>query len=152
MYRPCVPHEVRPRPRKAGKELLRQQVALEAIASCAGGDHVARRVRAAARERIDVVEGGLVFYAASLSKAVFGYLVANLVNEGIIDLDKPLQKYFDVPIPDLKFEKDWKGFKDISEDKRYENITARMCLSHTTGFPNWRWISRIGLFNPEGKL
>lgn len=75
-----------------------------------------------------------------------------MVNEGIIDLDKPLQKYFDVPIPDLKTEKDWKGFKDITEDKRYENITARMCLSHTTGFSNWRWISRIGLFNPEGKL
>ena len=36
-----------------------------------------------------------VIYGASLSKAVFGYIVANLVNEGIIDLDKPLQEYLD---------------------------------------------------------
>jgi CubicO group peptidase (beta-lactamase class C family) len=27
-----------------------------------------------------------------------------------------------------------------------------MCLSHTTGLPNWRWISRNGVFTPEGKL
>lgn len=103
-------------------------------------------------EKKDSLKTNQVFYAASLSKAVFGFLVASLAEEGIIDLDKPLQMYFDVPIPELKFEKEWKGFKDILEDRRYEKITARMCLSHTTGFPNWRWISRIGVFNPEGKL
>ena len=27
----------------------------------------------------------------------------------------------------------------MKDDKRYEKITARMCLTHTTGFPNWRW-------------
>ncbi|MFS4492924.1 serine hydrolase [Maribacter sp. 2308TA10-17] len=93
-----------------------------------------------------------VFYGASLSKSVFGYIVAHLVKEGVIELDKPLQSYLDTPIPELYFEKEWKGFKNLAADKRYEEITARMCLSHTTGFPNWRWISRIGEFHPEGKI
>lgn len=55
-----------------------------------------------------------VFYGASLSKAVFGYLVAQLTHKGIIDLDKPLQDYLDVPIPALKFEKEWRGFTDLT--------------------------------------
>jgi CubicO group peptidase (beta-lactamase class C family) len=100
----------------------------------------------------DSLRTDMVFYSASLSKAVFGYLVAQLAEEGIIDLDTPLQKYLDTPIPELEFEKEWRGFKALAGDKRYEDITARMCLSHTTGFPNWRWISRTGAFQPEGKL
>ncbi|MDP2541302.1 serine hydrolase [Tenacibaculum discolor] len=100
----------------------------------------------------DSLNSNHVFYGASLSKAIFGYLVAQLVNEGIIDLDKPLQKYFDVPIPNLQFEKEWRGFKSLTNDERYKKITARMCLSHTTGFPNWRWINRIGEFTPEGDI
>lgn len=93
-----------------------------------------------------------VFYGASLSKAVFGYLTAILAEEGKINLDKPLQEYLDVPIPEMHFEKEWRGFKDIANDERYKKITARMCLSHTTGFPNWRWIDRPGDFTPDGKL
>ena len=31
-------------------------------------------------------------------------------------------------------------------DPRYKKITARMLLSHTSGFPNWRW------FNDDRKL
>ncbi|MEH6679891.1 MAG: serine hydrolase domain-containing protein [Sediminicola sp.] len=93
-----------------------------------------------------------VFYGASLSKAVFGYLVAQLAHKGIIDLDRPLQDYVEVPIPDMEFEKEWRGFKNLADDPRYKEITARMCLSHTTGLPNWRWISRKGEFQPEGQL
>lgn len=95
---------------------------------------------------------GQVFYGASLSKAVFGYLVAQLAHKGIIDLDKPLQNYLDVSITELKMHREWRGFKDLSGDERYKKITARMCMSHSTGFPNWRWISRTGEFQPEGKL
>jgi len=80
-----------------------------------------------------------VLYGASLSKAVFGYIVAQMVQEKVIDLDKPLVKYLSKPLPDYKFERKTRGYQDIAGDKRYEKITARMCLDHTTGFPNWRW-------------
>jgi len=82
------------------------------------------------------------FYGASLSKAVFGYLVSILVTEGVIDLDTPLQQYLDFPLYELNTENKWLGFQDLENDKRYEKMTARMCLTHTTGFQNWRWIPR----------
>ena len=82
------------------------------------------------------------FNGASLSKAVFGYLVSILTSESIIDLDKPLQQYLDFPLYELNSGKRWQRFKDLKTDKRYEKITARMCLNHTTGFQNWRWIPR----------
>nr|WP_256534106.1 serine hydrolase domain-containing protein [Lewinella sp. JB7] len=104
------------------------------------------------RSRGDTLRTDHVFYGASLSKAVFGYLVADLVEEGTIDLDRPLQEYFDVPIPELAFNREWRGFRDLADDPRYREITARMCLAHTSGLPNWRWISRVGEFAPEGKL
>ncbi|MFS4445280.1 serine hydrolase domain-containing protein [Maribacter sp. 2307UL18-2] len=103
-------------------------------------------------EKKDSLRIDEVFYGASLSKSLFGYLVAHLVEEGVLDLDRPLQHYLDKPLPELHFEKEWRGFKNLQDDSRHEQITARMCLSHTTGFPNWRWINRIGEFHEEGKI
>ena len=64
-----------------------------------------------------------VFEAASLSKPVFAYAVMKLVEEGRLDLDKPLSSYVKEP---------------YSNDPRVEKITPRIVLSHRTGFPNWR--------------
>lgn len=87
-----------------------------------------------------------VMYAASFSKTVFAYIVAQLVQEKVIDLDKPLVQYLSKPLPDYDIPGWNRGYQDIKNDKRYEKITARMCLSHTTGFPNWRW------FEPDEKI
>ena len=80
------------------------------------------------------------FYGASLSKAVFAVLVLKLVEEGVLDLDKPLQQYLPKPIYDYPPQKKWHdNYSDLKADTLYQKITARMCLDHTTGFPNWRW-------------
>ncbi|MFT5669132.1 MAG: D-alanyl-D-alanine-carboxypeptidase/D-alanyl-D-alanine-endopeptidase [Vicingaceae bacterium] len=92
-----------------------------------------------------------IFYGASLSKAVFSLLVMQLVEKGIIDLDTPLQDYLEKPLPEYEFNRNWRGYSDLKGDKRYERITARMCLSHTTGFPNWRFLTKGG-FDISGKL
>ena len=64
-----------------------------------------------------------VFEAASLSKPVFTYGVLKLVDQGKLDLDIPLSSYLPKPyVP----------------DERVGKITARLVLSHRTGFPNWR--------------
>jgi len=99
----------------------------------------------------DSLNNKTVFYGASFSKAVFGYIVAHLANDKIIELDKPLQDYLNKPLPDFEFEKKWQGYSNLKNDERYKNITARMCLSHTTGFPNWRFLTNTG-FDKNGEL
>ncbi len=81
-----------------------------------------------------------IFNAASFSKTAFAYLVMLLVEEGTLDLDRPLQAYLEQPLPSYPV------YADLEGDERYEAITARMVLSHSTGFPNWRFIM------PDGKL
>jgi CubicO group peptidase (beta-lactamase class C family) len=89
------------------------------------------------RERNLFNDTATCFYAASLSKAVFALLVMQLVDEGRINLDTPLAHYFSKPLPE------YENYKDLAGDNRWKKITARHCLSHTTGFPNWRY------FNPH---
>ncbi len=84
-----------------------------------------------------MLDTATIMYGASLSKAVFGYLVMKLVEEKIISLDKPLYQYLKKPIPEYDY------FSDLKGDDRWKLITARMCLSHTTGLPNVRWFHPI---------
>lgn len=85
------------------------------------------------KEKNELIDTSTVLYAASFSKAVFGYLTMKLVQEKTIDLDKPLYKYLNKPIDKYEY------FSDLKLDDRWKLITARMCLSHTTGLPNVRW-------------
>ncbi|PWS26638.1 serine hydrolase [Pedobacter yonginense] len=87
-----------------------------------------------------------VMYGASFAKTVFAYIVMQLVQEKVIDLDKPLVDYLKKPLTAYKIEGWRRGYQDLIQDNRYKVITARMCLTHTTGFPNWRW------FEPDKKL
>jgi CubicO group peptidase (beta-lactamase class C family) len=73
-----------------------------------------------------------VMPGASLSKVAFAYMVLQLVDEGRLDLDKPVYQYLPKPLPE------YPNYKDLGDDPRYKRITARMLLSHTSGFPNWR--------------
>lgn len=81
-----------------------------------------------------------VMSAASLTKAAFAYMVMQLVQEGILDLDKPVYEYLPKPLPE------YQNYTDLASDERYKRITSRMLLSHTSGFPNFRW------FNDDRKL
>ncbi|MBC7904337.1 MAG: beta-lactamase family protein [Gemmatimonadaceae bacterium] len=86
------------------------------------------------------IAGSTNIYGASLSKAVFAVLVMKLVEEKILDLDKPLKDFLPKPIYEYKGTKKWHdNYEDLRTDTLHQRITARMCLAHTTGFPNWRW-------------
>jgi CubicO group peptidase (beta-lactamase class C family) len=76
-----------------------------------------------------------VMTAASFSKVAFAYLVMQLTDAGLLDLDKPVHQYLPKPLPE------YERYKDLAGDARYKKITARMLLSHTSGFPNWRWLT-----------
>ncbi|WP_343669275.1 serine hydrolase [Chitinophaga sp.] len=77
------------------------------------------------RDTTQTVTANTIFEAASLSKPVFTYAVLKLVDRGVLNLDTPLLHYLG-RYPRID-----------SLDNRYEKITARMVLSHRTGFPNW---------------
>lgn len=97
--------------------------------------------------REQLMDNETILYGASFSKAVFAFLTLKLVEEGVLDLDKPLYQYLDKPLTDDE------NYESLKGDDRWKSITARMCLSHTTGFQNLRFIdARTGAFNAEGKL
>ncbi len=73
-----------------------------------------------------------VYEAASFSKPVFAYAVLKLLERGELELEKPLIEY----VSDEYIEKNYLGRK--IDDERFRNITARMVLTHSPGFPNWR--------------
>lgn len=70
------------------------------------------------------VDNDTVFEAASTSKPLFAYAVMKLCERGVMNLDTPLTKYTNE--------------RYLQGDPRLDLITARMVLSHTSGFPNWR--------------
>lgn len=75
--------------------------------------------------------------SASLTKTLFGTLVMRMVQEGKIDLDRPIM--------DVYRGKPW------SEDPRFLTITPRQCLSHGCGMPNWQEKPIDILFDPGTK-
>lgn len=69
-----------------------------------------------------------VFRVASLTKPVFALAVLKLVDAGLLSLDEPLSSYWVDP--------------DLAGDERVHQLTARLVLSHQTGFPNWRYMTK----------
>ncbi len=65
-----------------------------------------------------------IFEAASITKIVFAFAVHRLVEQGVIDLDRPLHEYL--------------AFPELEDDPRYRLMTGRHVLTHQTGLPNWR--------------
>lgn len=90
-----------------------------------------------------------VMYGASLTKAVFAYTVMQLVEEGVLDLDRPIAEYLDRPLPDFhdadiaRRYADWRG---LGEDERWRRLTPRILLTHSAGFLNF------GFLEPDGRV
>lgn len=66
-----------------------------------------------------------VFEACSLSKTFLVFVVQELVNKGLLNLNKPLSEYLE--------------YAPLKHDPRYRLITAHMVLSHSSGIENWAW-------------
>lgn len=98
----------------------------------------------------DPLNTDTVMYGASLTKTVFAYLVMQLVDQGKLNLDTPLKDDLDNPLPsygpDPVFPDKYGPYKDLAGDPRWEKITPRMCLTHSTGFSNFWFIE------PDQKL
>ena len=87
-----------------------------------------------------------IMYGASLTKSAFAYMVMQLVEEGRLDLDRPLAEYLDRPLPEYPTEEKYAPWSDLAGDERWGSITARHVLTHSVGFANFAFVE------PDGKL
>jgi CubicO group peptidase (beta-lactamase class C family) len=87
-----------------------------------------------------------VMYGASLTKMVFSYHVLQLVDAGRLKLDTPIKDDLEEPLVaygahgDEKFLAKYGPYTDLAGDARWERITPRMALTHSTGFNNFWFI------------
>ena len=72
------------------------------------------------REKALPIEKNTQFNIGSISKIFTAAAVLLLVDDGKVELNKPVTEY----LPDF-----------ITQDDRYKNITVRMLLNHTSGLP-----------------
>jgi CubicO group peptidase (beta-lactamase class C family) len=91
----------------------------------------------------DPLTSDTIMYGASLTKTVFAYMVLQLVDQGKLALDTPLAAYLDKPLPEYDTEAIYPDkygpYRDLAGDPRWQRITARMVLTHSTGFRNFWW-------------
>ena len=80
-----------------------------------------------------------VMYGASLTKAVFAYTVLQLVEEGKVDLDKPVADYLAKPLPEYGNLDAYGNWGDLAGDERWRKLTPRILLTHSSGFRNFSW-------------
>ena len=80
-----------------------------------------------------------VMYGASLTKAVFAYTVMQLVEEGKLNLDRPIGEYLPRPLPEYGNLDDYGNWGDLAGDERWRAITPRILLTHSAGFANFSW-------------
>lgn len=85
-------------------------------------------------ERALPLETDTIMYGASLTKAAFAYMVLQLVDEGRIDLDRPVADYLDAPVPSYA---DWTS---LEGDEDWRRMTVRHVLTHSTGLTNLRFL------------
>jgi CubicO group peptidase (beta-lactamase class C family) len=98
----------------------------------------------------DPLTADTVMYGASLTKTIFAYTVMQLVDRGNLGLDTSIKDDLDKPLPsygpDPVFPDKYGPYKDLADDPRWEKITPRMALTHSTGFSNFWFIE------PDQKL
>lgn len=80
------------------------------------------------------LEADTIMYGASLTKTAFAYMVLQLVDEGLFELDRPLHEYLSKPIPC------YEDYAALAPDDRWRSLTGRHVLTHSTGFANFRWL------------
>jgi CubicO group peptidase (beta-lactamase class C family) len=95
----------------------------------------------------DPLQTDTIMYGASLTKTTFAYYVRQLALEGKLDLDQPIAKLLPRPLPEYTDpEQRYAPWNDLAGDPRWQQITPRMALNHSTGFANFYWL------NPGEKL
>ncbi len=97
-------------------------------------------------EKGDPLRTDTVMYGASLTKTVIAYMVLQLVDAGKLTLDTPLSSLLPRPAPTYEPDPRYADWRPLAGDVRWEKITPRIVLTHSTGFANF------GFLEPDKKL
>lgn len=81
-----------------------------------------------------------IMYGASLTKTAFSYMVLQLADEGLIDLDQTIDAYLEKPL------EEYGEWTSLANQADWRKLTPRIILTHTTGLHNLRF------FEPDGQL
>lgn len=90
------------------------------------------------------LETDTIMYGASLTKAAFAYMVLQLVDEGKIDLDRPISEYLPRPLP--SYDDGDRGWGTLKGEEDWRLLTPRILLTHASGLANLRYLE------PDQKL
>ncbi len=85
-----------------------------------------------------------IMYGASLTKAAFAYMVLQLVDEGKIDLDRPISEYLARPLP--SYDEGDRSWATLKGEEDWRLLTPRILLTHSSGLANLRFLE------PDQKL
>lgn len=100
------------------------------VAIMDGGNVVyAEGIGVADRESETPATSGTLYNIGSSSKTFDAAALMKLVDQGKVKLDDPVTKY----LPEFKM-----------EDPRYKDVTVRMLLNHTSGFPGTDYANNMG--------
>lgn len=72
-------------------------------------------------------DGKILYSVASLTKPITAETILRMASAGKLSLDEPISPYWIDP--------------DVKDNQWNALLTPRICLSHETGFPNWRYQS-----------
>ncbi|MBN1288417.1 MAG: beta-lactamase family protein [Actinobacteria bacterium] len=112
------------------KEINSGKASCAGVAVLDGGDIVySEGFGVADREKNLPVTTSTIFNMGSISKTFVASAVMVLVDEGKVELDAPVVRY----LPEFKM-----------EDPRYEDITVRMLLNHSSGMPGTAYANNNG--------
>ena len=117
-----------------------------AIAVIDDGRVVSAQAFGVRNARGDPLTVDTIMYGASLTKAVFGYYTLMLVDQGKLDLDRPVAAMLPKPLPEYGNLDAYGNWGDLAGDERWKRITPRHILTHRTGFANFAFLE------PDGKL
>lgn len=81
------------------------------------------------------MEGTTTTWAASITKAVFGTYVMQLVERGLFDLDLPIARQ--LPKPLTEYSPYQEKAASLVQDSMWGRVTPRMLLSHSSGLLNF---------------
>jgi len=102
-----------------------------------------RHVRSYGRrnEKGDPLTTSTIMYGASLTKTVFAYTVAQMAQEGVLDLDRPIAEMLARPLPDYPGEEDrYAPWESLAGEDRWRRLTPRLLLNHGSGFANFYFL------------